>query len=436
MKIAKLTSENIMRLTAVEIEPDAEGNLVIVAGDHGSGKTSVLRSIEMALGGAELFPPEPLRRGAKRGKITLKLAPGDITIERTFTADGGTALKVTAADGAQYKKPQAMLDALWGARSFDPMAFANMKPGDQLNALKRLLGLDFSAQDAERKRLYDQRTVVNRDLSQRRAQLLGKPGIEGVPAVEVSIRELATELDRMSLVNEQHAKERARFSDLEEDNEELHESIRRAILELERLRRELVGAKQLVAARKDQVAESDARLLAERTLIQSLKDEDTAAIRKRMADAEDVNRDVRQNIERAKIARDLVDIERQSESLTDSIDAIDQAKKEAIAAANFPVDGLGFSDAGITVDGFPFEQINTEKQIRISVAMGLALNPKLPVMLIRDGDKLYAKGMALIAELAKEADAQFFIERSGEVGPVSFVIEDGAVAQPVPVEST
>jgi recombinational DNA repair ATPase RecF len=44
-KIVRLESTNYKRLKAVEIAPDPDGNLVIVAGKNGQGKTSILDSI-------------------------------------------------------------------------------------------------------------------------------------------------------------------------------------------------------------------------------------------------------------------------------------------------------------------------------------------------------------------------------------------------------
>ena len=62
MHITELRAENIKRLVAVRVKPD--GSLVVVGGNNGQGKTSLLDSIAMALGGKDLMPAEPLRRCA------------------------------------------------------------------------------------------------------------------------------------------------------------------------------------------------------------------------------------------------------------------------------------------------------------------------------------------------------------------------------------
>ena len=59
--------------------------------------------------------------------------------------------------------------------------------------------------------------------------------------------------------------------------------------------------------------------------------------------------------------------------------------------------------------------------------MGLALNPKLKVLLIRDGSLLDEANLKMLCEMAQAADAQLWIERVGDGQEVSVVIEDGKV---------
>ena len=98
-----------------------------------------------------------------------------------------------------------------------------------------------------------------------------------------------------------------------------------------------------------------------------------------------------------------------------------------MAAAAFPVVGLGFNDNGVTFNGVPFSQASSAEQLRVSVAMGLALNPTLRVVLIRDGSLLDDDSLAMVATMAAEKDSQVWIERVGHGEETSVVIEDGAV---------
>lgn len=167
MKILELQAENIKRLKVVRIVP--KGNTVILGGDNEQGKSSVMDCIEMALGGAGRVPSVPIRQGATAGKIRLDL--GDLKVERVFSVSKGTSLIVTGADGKRIATPQAVLDKLYSTIAFDPLEFANQKPAEQVATLRRIVGLDFSALDAERARIYQEREAGGRVGTQAKARL-------------------------------------------------------------------------------------------------------------------------------------------------------------------------------------------------------------------------------------------------------------------------
>jgi hypothetical protein len=58
--------------------------------------------------------------------------------------------------------------------------------------------------------------------------------------------------------------------------------------------------------------------------------------------------------------------------------------------------------------------------------MGLALNPKLKVLLIRDGSLLDERSLAMVADMSERAGGQCWVEVVGK-GPAGIVIEDGLV---------
>ena len=128
-KIVQLTTQNVKRVTAVQITPD--GTLIVVGGKNRAGKSSVLDSIEYALNGTRSIPDRPIRDGAKSGLITIKL-DGDrkMTVTRKLTASGGS-LEIRMADGSKASSPQAILDELCGKIAFDPLAFTRLKPLEQ-----------------------------------------------------------------------------------------------------------------------------------------------------------------------------------------------------------------------------------------------------------------------------------------------------------------
>jgi len=82
----------------------------------------------------------------------------------------------------------------------------------------------------------------------------------------------------------------------------------------------------------------------------------------------------------------------------------------------------------VTYGGIPFDQASSSEQLRVSMSIAMAANPKLRVIRIQDGSLLDDNSMAAIAETAKANDYQIWIERVDDSGKVGIVIEDGRVA--------
>ena len=135
--------------------------------------------------------------------------------------------------------------------------------------------------------------------------------------------------------------------------------------------------------------------------------------------------------------REVMDAAR---TLTETIEARNQAKADAITKAPMPVDGLGFGEGVVTFDGLPFDQAETSAQIRVGVAIAMQMNPTLRVIRIKEGSFLDADNVAMIAEMARANDYQVWIETVRSDGRTAIVIEDGMVVavdgEPVPASET
>lgn len=403
MKIIKFEAENLKRLKAVQITPD--GTLQIITGRNAAGKSSVLDAIWLALGGgpASRGTVRPIRDGEDHASVTLDL--GDLIVTRTWTADK-TSLVVKTADGAKYSSPQSVLDALVGRLSFDPLEFTRLSAREQVTALLDLVDLDVDLDELARQRLaaYDLRTEIGRQ-----SKAIGDIGkLVPAPEAEVSASDLITKIRAAEALIDRQADES----------------------------RAVHAAEQQVADRREEIVALTATLekweatLAERSARVSdhVPEPDVAAMEAELDALEGTNRNVRANAVIARASAKKAGLADEYATLTKKIDTLDKTKAEALAGAKFPVDGLGFDDNGVTFEGIPFSQASSAEQIRVSLAMAMALNPKLRVIRILDGSLLDADNLALIAEMAAEHDTQVWIERVADGSGVGVVIEDGSVA--------
>ena len=104
----------------------------------------------------------------------------------------------------------------------------------------------------------------------------------------------------------------------------------------------------------------------------------------------------------------------------------------AQAKAKMPIRGLAPGEDDVEFEGVPFEQISKAQQTRVAMAIGMAQNPAIKVIMINDGSLCDSETMQEIQEIAELHDYQVWIERvsdkkrRGEKGSV-FYIEDGEV---------
>lgn len=408
--ILSLSAENILRLTAVHIEPN--GNTITLGGQNGEGKSSVLNAIVMALKGPGKIS-EPIHQGESSGRIELDL--GEFKVTRVFTASGDR-LTVKSADGAaKYSSPQTMLDGLIGAIAFDPLEFTRKKASEQLNILKELVGINTGMLDAARGAAFDERTAVNRKVKELEAQVAKMPHHPDAPAAELDPNQETQRIREAQQKNHENAKARQAI--------EAQKNVRQDVLaRVVRLRAELAAAEELLSLHEKELEGADAKLA-------ELVDCDLQTIMARSAEIGATNQKVRENVMRADALEALTKHQAHAQELTTKIDNLDAKKRDKIQSAKYPVDGLELGEAGVLFNGLPLEQASSAEAIRVSMAIGLALNPRLRVLIIRDGSLLDENSLAMIARMAEEANAQVWIERVGKGDEVQVVIEDGTVSE-------
>lgn len=423
MKITKLEVSNFKRVKAVSIEPDGRP-IVQVRGRNGQGKSSCLDAIAAALGGEKLAPKEPVRRGSDGAVVRVELDDGTV-VERRWTAAGGSTLKLMSKEGLQYNKPQTRLDDLIGRLSFDPLAFLRLAPKEQAETLRKLAGVDFTLLDAKRREAYENRTAQNRVVAQLRARLAATPELEA-PAEPVSAAELLAEHQRRTEQLTAHNLKRSELQRAKDLFARRKSELEGAAAAVERARQALAAAEEARAAAEQRLEDARAAGVALKAEVEQLVDPDLEELPRKLRDVEAVNDRVRARKARVQLAGELAGAEAEAKKLDDAIAAIDEQKAEALQGAKLPIAGLAFDDAGVRFQGVLLEQASQAEQIRVSVAMGAALNPKLRATLVRDGSLLDARSLELLRSEAEKADLQVWLETVSTEGD-GFVIEEGEV---------
>lgn len=415
MQIIELIASNFARLKAIEIRP--AGALVPITGKNSQGKTTVLRAIWTALKGKAAAPPRPIRDDAEEAIIKLDL--GDMRIVRKFTRDdhGETTSELTVYDatgGKVRRSPQAMIDAIIGDLSFDPLAFSKLKPVDQFERLKALVpGIDFDAIARKRQRVFDDRTIENRDAKEQHAIAINISLPAGPEPGEINIADAMEELQGLQAANQ---KRQTMLSSLE---------AKRVAIETRRAQaRDLHSRYQILCgqiATEEAAADALARIVGEEL--------DTAPLMETISSAQRINQ-VRGLFEaRRRHMAQAEAHEQASAKLTDEITALDAGVRDAIAKAKLPAGVSLDPEAKIVLrDGVPFSEAGTADKIVTSAQIAMALNPDLRVMLIDEGSELDSAHVALLERLANSHEYQIWIAKVEEgEGGAGFRIEDGTI---------
>lgn len=455
MKIIQLTAENVKRLKVVDITPTDP--LVQVTGRNGSGKTSVLDSIWWALAGEKVIQDEPIHHGAESGRIRLDL--GDMVVERKFLQSGATSLIVRNKIGAEpgtpdrklpkWDSPQELLKTLIGRMSFEPMQFAEANEREQFEQLKAVseLDVDIEALETENAADFRKRTDINRDAKTARARAEGIQVPVDLPALPIDESEFLNQMQSAAEHNAAIEQRKARREQAQRDaNEKKAEGVRlrnesakhreRATIRLSEMRLQMEEYERQAEERALEIDRQASEVLKSAADLEHKIDSaeplpapiDISTIRTSLESAKATNRAVAQREQRNALLKEAAELDAQSAALTKRMADREKQKLDAIANAKMPVQGLSLSGGKVYFNGSPFKQASDAERICVSVAIAMALNPRLRVIRIRQGSLLDNDMMALIGEMAADRDYQIWVERVDDSGEVGIVMEDGEVA--------
>lgn len=402
-KVTTATLTKFQKLTFAKIEPS--GNLIVLAGKNGAGKTSFNDGLEAGFTGHNgRNIKRPIKDGSGKASIEIDLSDGSKLI-RGYTPSG-TTLKGIDAQGVKFG--QAQIDARLSSLGIDGRKFIGLDEKKQLAALLDIVDLPFKPAelDAQKKALEAERVQVGRD-----GKAIGDVTVDAsLPTEETSAQEIIASI--------RAAEEAKRVIDAEDRAFQLAETnIATIAAQISRLTEELA----------EWTANREAHVLALQTLPAPA---DTTELEAQLATVEDANAAIRAN--NLAIAQDArkTELRTKYDGLTADIKALETRKAEGLAKADMPIEGLTFDDEGVLYQGVPFSRASGREQLIVSCAMIMATNPEIRVIVIRDGNVLDMEGMQVLQDMAEAADFQIFIEIVADAqGDHEYYFVDGELAE-------
>lgn len=415
MNIIELKVEGFARINAVEIRPD--GAIVPINGKNSAGKSSVLRAIWALVEGRAAAPAVAINKNQSEALIYGDLGEYKVTrtIKRAKDGQETWDLKVVAADGSRITKtPQAVINAFKGDIAFDPLGWCRLPAKDQVAALQSLVDFDFEKAASRRKALYDDRTDANRRARQAETQVAA---IKLPPGPRPKPVDVAAKIDAL----QQAMADNAAMDRELEDRAKRRNEAEHYLDEAEQLQARAVSLETRAKAIMTD--------LAARPPIAPEQRKDVSALREEIAAADKTKHVAAEFDARQRLAEEQALHEAASLDLTNGIAALDQEKLDAIAKAKLPVDGLALEDDGVMLHGVPLAQAGTAEKIECAVAIAMAKNPRLKVILVDEGSELDADAMEFVAKLAEARGFQVWVASvKNKDDGVGFYIVDGEVA--------
>jgi AAA domain len=427
LRIIEFVAENIKRIEVVRIRPD--GEIVEISGKNGAGKTSVLDALWWTLAGAREIAEEPIRQGADEAFCELNL--GDYIVRRNISrTDAGitTSLSVRAPNGAEYRRPQETVDRFFNRLSLDPLAFLRMDGKEKFTLVRQFVPeVDFEAIELEQQADIAARRDLNAQVRQLKG-LVAKFVVSDehdLPEQPVDIDALQDELTDAGKLNGETEVRRTRREGVEvsiETKRRRGEEMLKEAEELLRRANEMGVAANVVKLEADELEQKlrDAPPLPEPI--------DTASILARLNAARATNTKIEIVRQRHEAEAEARRIEAEAKALTAQMAERQRDADAKIAAASLPVAGLTLTtDGGVRLNDLPFDQASDAEQLRTSIELAMAMNPRLKVIRVRDGSLLDSDGMELVRQMARERGYQVWIEAVSHGEPTGFELVAGRV---------
>ena len=405
VKINKLEIENVKRIKAVQLEPNASG-LTVIGGRNRQGKTSVIDAIAWALGGDRFRPSQAQREGA--------LTPPDLRVE----LDNGliverrgknSELKVTDPSGR--RGGQQLLNEFVEQLALDLPRFMQASSREKANTLLQIIGLreQLAALEGQEQDLYNRRRSIGQIATQKAKYAEELPFDPTAPTEPVSVSELIRQQQEILARNGENQRKRAQAASLQ--------------AEKERLRRQLAE----LQARYDEICCS---LEIAQKSAAALLDESTAELEENIANIEQLNRRVQSNLDRERALDEVAQYQAEYDGLSEALEQCRQAKLDLLAGAQMPLPGLSVAEGELVYQGQRWDNLSASEQLRVAVAVVRRLNPKCGFVLL---DKLEQMDLPTLQEFGSWLEAeglQVIATRVSTGSECSVIIEDGYIKEP------
>ena len=411
IKITSLRLENVKRVRAVQLTPQADG-LTVIGGRNGQGKTSVLDAIAWALGGDRYKPTNAQREGSVLPPDLEVTLSNGLVVQRK-----GKSSSLTVTDSTGKRAGQALLNEFVSQFAIDLPKFLEASDKDKAEALLQIIGVGEQLHELETKEntAYNKRHYLGQIADQKEKHAKELPSYDGVPEAPVSAAELIqrqqaiimqnAENQRMRTVAEQLAERRIHQKNVVED---LKERLDRAQELLDQL-----------TAERDAAADAASKAV----------DEPTDALEADIQRVDEINRQVRANLDKAAAIEEALRHRKEYNDLTAAIDQIRRDRMALLDKADMPLEGLSVEGGKLLYRGKAWDCMSGAEQLIVGTSIAMAIKPECGFVLLDKLEQMDKETLDEFGEWLEDHHLQGIATRVSTGEECTLIIEDGVVKQ-------
>ena len=410
MKILKFKAINYKGIKELEIIPD--GNLVIISGKNGAGKSSTLDGIKNILAGKNKIIKQPIREGEDKAELEMEIEGRNehgnevkFKIKKVITENGET-LQIINEDGLKYPNPQSFLKKITGNKSFDPNEFLNKNEKEQKEDLVEFSGINLDEEDNKLKEIYE---------------LRHQTGIEGKTLAQYTNEEIIN-------AKKYENKEEINITDVSSklENEQ-------------RKHREYNNYQESIKNNENEI-----ELLKEKIKDLELKNEESKKfekpksnieeIKKELDTADEENKKIRESKQILESNKKVKEKKQQWSKLDNDYKEQQSKRQQLLSTMKLPLEGLEVNENGIKFNNIPIKQLSTSEGLKIAIAIYIETcikeGIKLQLCTIKNGNDFDDESIKILAQIIDGYDdLTVFLERvvNNKDESVGIYIEDGKI---------
>lgn len=384
-------------------EKEINGSNILLIGDNGVGKSTLIQFIEIALGKNTNIPPNATGEGEV---ITDK--NGNKYIFHVKFKDGKPVLTVTAPDGIKDSRKSAIASIV-GAIDFNVDEFVKLSDSTagrkkQVEIYKSLLPDEIVDQLDKMYRkvetTYNERTETTRKAKTLEGFIKESPLYgENLNIEPVDVSDLTEQLKKANEHNGKINEVKQRYNQRCSDMDRKHKEVEDMELKIKALKTEIEADKK--------TNQETGKWMDSNNQI------DTQDLTNQINKASEQNQSV---VLRMEHKSKLLQIEKLNEEvgeLTVLIDSTKQSIADAIRDMDAPVEGLMFDAEQLIYNNVPVStsSLSSSEIIHLGCKLKMAQNPEFGVLFIEHGESIGQVRMKDIQEMATKYNWQIIMEQ-------------------------